>query len=316
MNIDSAKKKLVDGRATLTKAGDDPDLLAVALTKIHAALEDACRFWLSDPNVAQNHQLDVQNRNQVSWKELFELLPYCQWSADDIEYVRRWNSLRNRAAHGEDFPATRQEIEEYADYVENLLNFERQPMSRQRQNLQVQTEVTGSEKPTANILVAYALWGLGLFGLNGIHRFYLGKPVTGLIWLFSGGFLYIGQFCDLFLIPSMVKGRNSYARTISPGNKSLPLVSIIQQLLKKLDRLDRNLQQKLFKPEKPESSPMLKLLEAAQANGKVLSIGQAVMITGLEPHEVQDLLNEALRAGLAHIDNDLESGAVRYHFDI
>ena len=61
---------------------------------------------------------------------------------------------------------------------------------------------------------------------------------------------------------------------------------------------------------------MLKLLEAAQANGKVLSIGQAVMITGLEPREVQDLLNEALRSGLAHIDNDLESGAVRYHFDI
>lgn len=313
MNIDSAKKKLLDGRATLTKAGDDPDLLGVALTKIHAALEDACRFWLSDPHVAQNHQLDVQNRNQVSWKELFELLPYCQWSADDIEYVRRWNSLRNRAVHGEDFPATRQEIEEYANYVENLLKFE-QPISQQRQ-LQIQTEVTGTET-RANIVVAYALWGLGLFGINGIHRFYLGKPVTGLIWLFSRGFLYIGQFCDLFLIPSMVKGRNNYARTISPGNKSLPLVSIIQQLLSKLDRLDRNIQQKLFKPQKPESSAMLKLLEAAQANGKVLSIGQAVMITGLEPREVQDLLNEALRVGLAHIDNDLESGAVRYHFDI
>lgn len=313
MNIDSAKKKLLDGRATLTKAGDDPDLLGVALAKIHAALEDACRFWLSDPHVAQNHQLDVQNRNQVSWKELFELLPYCQWSADDIEYVRRWNSLRNRAAHGEDFPATRQEIEEYANYVENLLKFE-QPISQQRQ-LQIQTEVTGTET-RANIVVAYALWGLGLFGLNGIHRFYLGKPVTGLIWLFSRGFLYIGQFCDLFLIPSMVKGRNNYARTISLGNKSLPLVSIIQQVLSKLDRLDRNIQQKLFKPQKPESSAMLKLLEAAQANGKVLSIGQAVMITGLEPREVQDLLNEALRVGLAHIDNDLESGAVRYHFDI
>lgn len=313
MNIDSAKKKLLDGRATLTKAGDDPDLLGVALAKIHAALEDACRFWLSDPHVAQNHQLDVQNRNQVSWKELFELLPYCQWSADDIEYVRRWNSLRNRAAHGEDFPATRQEIEEYANYVENLLKFE-QPISQQRQ-LQIQTEVTGTET-RANIVVAYALWGLGLFGINGIHRFYLGKPVTGLIWLFSRGFLYIGQFCDLFLIPSMVKGRNNYARTISLGNKSLPLVSIIQQVLSKLDRLDRNIQQKLFKPQKPESSAMLKLLEAAQANGKVLSIGQAVMITGLEPREVQDLLNEALRVGLAHIDNDLESGAVRYHFDI
>lgn len=316
MNIDSAKKKLVDGRATLAKAGDDPDLLGVALTKIHAALEDACRFWLSEPNVAPYHQLDVQNRNQVSWRELFELMPYCQWSPDDVEYVRRWNSLRNRAAHGDDFPATRQDIEEYANYVENLLNSQRQPIDRKEQNLRVhRSEVTATEKPTANILVAYALWGLGLFGLNGIHRFYLGKPVTGLIWLFSGGVLYLGQICDLFLIPSMVKGRNSYARTIG-RNRSLPLLNIVQQVLSKLDRLDRSLQQKLFKPAEPESSPMLKLLEAAQANGKVLSIGQAVMITGLEPREVQDLLNEALRSGLAHVDNDLESGAVRYHFDI
>lgn len=317
MNLDSAKKKLVDGRTALAKAGDDPDLLGLALTKIHAALEDACRFWLSDHNVAQYHQVDVQNRDQVSWQELFELLPYCQWRPEDIEYVRRMNMLRNRAAHGEDFPGTRKDVEDYALYVENLLNQERQPLSQSRgQNPRLQRPEITTEKPTANIFVAYALWGLGLFGFSGVHRFYLGKPVTGFIWLFSYGFLFLGQICDLFLIPSMVKGDYTYTRRISQLNNSLPLVKIGQMLLSKLDRLDKRIHQKLFKPAPPERSPMLQLLEAASAHGKVLSIGQAVMMTGLPPQEVQELLNEALRSGLAHIDNDIETGAVRYHFDI
>ena len=42
-----------------------------------------------------------------------------------------------------------------------------------------------------------------LFGFTGAHRFYFGKPVTGLIWLCTGGLLGVGWFIDLFLIPSM-----------------------------------------------------------------------------------------------------------------
>ena len=56
--------------------------------------------------------------------------------------------------------------------------------------------------------MAYLLWLLCFFGLCGIHRFYLGRPLTGLLWLFTGGLLFIGQFIDLFLIPGMVDGEN------------------------------------------------------------------------------------------------------------
>lgn len=44
-----------------------------------------------------------------------------------------------------------------------------------------------------------------IFGFIGIHRFYYGKPVTGVIWLLTGGLLLIGWIVDLFLIPSMEK---------------------------------------------------------------------------------------------------------------
>jgi TM2 domain-containing membrane protein YozV len=55
---------------------------------------------------------------------------------------------------------------------------------------------------------AYLLWLLGLIGFCGIHRFYCGRPITGLLWLFTGGLLFIGQFIDLFLIPGMIEGNN------------------------------------------------------------------------------------------------------------
>jgi len=49
-------------------------------------------------------------------------------------------------------------------------------------------------------LVGYALW---LVGFTGSHRFYYGKPLTGTLWLCTGGLLGIGWLVDLFLIPSM-----------------------------------------------------------------------------------------------------------------
>jgi TM2 domain-containing membrane protein YozV len=56
--------------------------------------------------------------------------------------------------------------------------------------------------------VSYILWLLCLVGLCGLHRFYHGRWVTGLIWLFTLGLFGIGQIIDLFLIPGMVRVSN------------------------------------------------------------------------------------------------------------
>ncbi len=53
---------------------------------------------------------------------------------------------------------------------------------------------------THSVAIGYIVW---LFGFTGSHRFYFGKPVTGVIWFFTLGLLGIGWLIDLFLIPAM-----------------------------------------------------------------------------------------------------------------
>lgn len=53
---------------------------------------------------------------------------------------------------------------------------------------------------THSIVVGYLCW---IFGFIGLHRFYYGKRLTGIIWALTGGLLLIGWVVDLFLIPAM-----------------------------------------------------------------------------------------------------------------
>ena len=48
--------------------------------------------------------------------------------------------------------------------------------------------------------IGYLLW---IFGFTGAHRFYYGRPITGIMWMLTLGLFGIGWLIDLFLIPSM-----------------------------------------------------------------------------------------------------------------
>ncbi len=48
--------------------------------------------------------------------------------------------------------------------------------------------------------IGYILW---IFGFLGAHRFYYGKPISGTVYFFTLGLLFIGWIVDLFLIPGM-----------------------------------------------------------------------------------------------------------------
>jgi TM2 domain-containing membrane protein YozV len=53
-------------------------------------------------------------------------------------------------------------------------------------------------QPKKDVTVAWLL--LAFLGLLGVHRFYLGKIGTGVLWLFTGGLFGIGVIYDLFTL--------------------------------------------------------------------------------------------------------------------
>ncbi|MEO0512064.1 MAG: NINE protein [Planctomycetota bacterium] len=57
-------------------------------------------------------------------------------------------------------------------------------------------------------LVAFLFCVLGFVGVAGLHRFYLGRWGTGLLWLVTGGLFAIGTVIDLILIPGLVERKN------------------------------------------------------------------------------------------------------------
>lgn len=72
------------------------------------------------------------------------------------------------------------------------------------------------ERPTAkkSLLISYLL--LFCFGWFGIHRFYLGKWLSGFIYLGTFGLLGIGVLLDIFILPSMVREADEHPEAIIP----------------------------------------------------------------------------------------------------
>jgi TM2 domain-containing membrane protein YozV len=78
---------------------------------------------------------------------------------------------------------------------------------------------------THSKVVGYLLW---LFGFTGAHRFYYGRPVTGVIWFFTAGLFLIGWLVDVFFIPWMDRTAD---RRYTPGPTNYSVAWILLTFL-------------------------------------------------------------------------------------
>lgn len=58
-----------------------------------------------------------------------------------------------------------------------------------------------------SLLVSYLL--LAFLGAFGVHRFYLGKWGTGILYLLTGGLFLVGIVWDIFTLPGQLKQVNT-----------------------------------------------------------------------------------------------------------
>lgn len=61
---------------------------------------------------------------------------------------------------------------------------------------------------------------LTFLGVFGVHRFYLGKWISGLVWFFTGGLFLIGYFYDMWTLNAQISESNHEA-----AYRSEPLLS-------------------------------------------------------------------------------------------
>lgn len=152
------------------------------------------------------------------------------------------------------------------------------------------TSVIEIEEPRSTS-TAFLLWLACALGLCGIHRFYLGKPITGLLYLFTFGLLGVGQVVDIIRLRKMVRESNAGVRLVRAAPP-----------------------RRLLAAAPTSDASRAALLRAAAHFGGGLTLAQAVAATGLGEKEAEKLLDQMVVDDKADIGNDPKTGAVQYTF--
>lgn len=161
--------------------------------------------------------------------------------------------------------------------------------------------------------VGYALWCLFIVGLGGVHRIYLGKYGTGILWLLTWGLFGIGQFVDLFRMRALVRDAN-----VRDGYLPHPRFAQALASGRRARGPARNgggsSSAAVPSPASPREEKMRRLLEAAEEHGGAISVTQGVSATGMSFEEVEELLTDMLSSGYVDVDNHPDTGVVLYRF--
>lgn len=145
--------------------------------------------------------------------------------------------------------------------------------------------------------LGFALWALWIAGLAGIHRIYLGKYGTGILYLLTFGLFGIGQIVDLFRMKTLVRDANiregflPHPRMASHMIDSRPLPAVA-----------------------PQTPLRQRLLRSAMDHGGAISVTQGVADTGATFEEVEEALGDLLETGYVDVDNAPGTGVVIYRF--
>jgi TM2 domain-containing membrane protein YozV len=151
-------------------------------------------------------------------------------------------------------------------------------------------------------IIAYLLWVLSGFGVLGFHRFYLGKPLSAILWMCTGGFFGIGSLYDLFTLGTQVDEANAMfsvnsARYAAPGggNNWRYVDDGSSRVIHEKDSLDRT------------------ILKIARKKNGVVSPSEVVIETGVSLEDARKHLESMVIDGHAEM-RVRKSGAIVFTF--
>lgn len=128
-----------------------------------------------------------------------------------------------------------------------------------------------------NLGLSYFFAAVGLISpFSGIHRFYLGKPLSGIFYLLTWGFFGIGTIIDIIRMPTLVDASN-YRVLVA---KKLELTEL--------------------------SNPERDILNCANRNGGRITVQRVAMDTGMSLVNSKRELEKLRESGFCSLDIDIE----------
>ncbi len=139
------------------------------------------------------------------------------------------------------------------------------------------------------VWIAYVLWLVGGFGVLGLHRFYMRKIPTGVLWILTGGLGFLGAVYDFLTMTRQIEAANARAGfLVSPAAVELTL--------------------------KREKEPLERaILRLAEKNGGRVTPAQVAASSDWTIEQAQKHLDQMVRQNVCEL-RVLKAGTVVYHF--
>lgn len=175
---------------------------------------------------------------------------------------------------------------------------------------------------------AYILCALGFLGIGGIHRFYLNRAGTGLVYFFTYGIFGIGTVVDMFSIQKMVDEENMHKQALhnngSTYNNNSPQVVINLGENSQYNQVpslgnSNTLQNSKQLPNtnsadktlKAEESLELKILKICREKEQA-KLSDCVIDSGANSQEVKKVIQQLVNDELLIVSNRDSDGAIVY----
>ncbi|MDR3276201.1 MAG: TM2 domain-containing protein [Treponema sp.] len=137
--------------------------------------------------------------------------------------------------------------------------------------------------------IAYLFWLFSGCGLLGLHRFYLGKVPTGLLWMCTGGLAGIGAVYDFFTLPRQVREANwESALYLNAANQS------------QSRRYINSSWDESYGP-KPKDSVERHILRLGRQNKGILTVTEVALEADLSLDDARKQLDSMVSRGFAEI---------------
>ncbi|NBB90881.1 MAG: NINE protein [Spirochaetes bacterium] len=154
--------------------------------------------------------------------------------------------------------------------------------------------------------MAYLLWLPSLFGVAGLHRFYIGKIGTGLLYLLTGGLLGLGTLYDAVTLPNQVQEANYRLGYRYGGTRQMPGTDPVSDMF---DRISGSVGQQQRRPMSVEQI----ILTTAREHGGYTTATEIALEAQVSVDEAKEELDGLVSKGIAEV-RVKKNGVLAYVF--